>query len=180
VFNELDNKNKLQFIQALLDKQFLGKEPETLTGLAKFAYISQMNSINSQVKGYEDKTGDILDDTPAVPPTVGGSKAPTAPPTEQVEVEVEGKGKGKGKFTPPPLNDLTDYFFEKLQSMDLAKFEAEKFNDFYSAKGWMIGKNKMKDWRAAVRNWIKGIEKNKNGKGDIFSEESVRTRMENW
>lgn len=34
--------------------------------------------------------------------------------------------------------------------------DPEKFIDFYSAKGWMIGKNKMKDWKAAVRTWEKG------------------------
>ena len=28
-----------------------------------------------------------------------------------------------------------------------------RFVDFYSSKGWMVGKNKMKDWKAAVRNW---------------------------
>ena len=31
--------------------------------------------------------------------------------------------------------------------------DAQQFIDFYEAKGWMIGKNKMKDWRAAVRTW---------------------------
>ena len=31
--------------------------------------------------------------------------------------------------------------------------EAERFVDFYKSKGWMIGKNKMKDWKAAVRTW---------------------------
>jgi len=30
---------------------------------------------------------------------------------------------------------------------------AQKFVDFYTGKGWMIGKNKMKDWQAAVRTW---------------------------
>ena len=33
--------------------------------------------------------------------------------------------------------------------------DPEKFVDFYAAKGWMIGKNKMKDWKAAVRTWEK-------------------------
>jgi hypothetical protein len=31
--------------------------------------------------------------------------------------------------------------------------DAEAFIDFYSSKNWMIGKNKMKDWKAAVRTW---------------------------
>ena len=38
--------------------------------------------------------------------------------------------------------------------------DPERFVDFYEAKGWMVGKNKMKDWRAAVRNW----ERNKASK----------------
>ena len=60
VYNELSDKDKVQFMDALLDRQFLGVKPEELTGMAKFAYISQTNSIDSQVKGYEDKTGTKL------------------------------------------------------------------------------------------------------------------------
>lgn len=83
VFNELEDTDKLDFIKALLDKQFLGINPTDLKGMAKFAWISQTNSIDSQVKGYEDKTGVKLT------PTDGGKITPT----EQVEgkVEVEGK-----------------------------------------------------------------------------------------
>ena len=32
--------------------------------------------------------------------------------------------------------------------------EAERFVDFYASKGWLVGKSPMKDWRAAVRNWV--------------------------
>lgn len=100
VFNELDDKGKLEFIKALLDKQFLGVAPENLTGMVRFAYISQMHSINQQVKGYEDKTGDLLGDraktpplnTPPVPPSVGLD----LPPTLQEEVEEKGEEKEKG------------------------------------------------------------------------------------
>ena len=91
VFNELSDEDKLAFIEALLDKQFLGINPTDLKGLAKFAWISQINSIDSQVKGYEDKTGVKLT------PTVGGSERVENTPTEQVQVEVEEKGKEKGK-----------------------------------------------------------------------------------
>lgn len=97
VYNELSNKEKVEFMDALLDKQFLGKNPENLKGMAKFAYISQTNSIDSQVKGYEDKTGTKL----SCAPTQGGSEPPTQggndPPTLQVQVQVQEQGKGKGK-----------------------------------------------------------------------------------
>lgn len=80
VYNELESKeDKIAFIEALLDRQFLGIKPTNLKGMAKFAYISQTNSIDSQVKGYEDKTGIILT------PTVGGIAGGSVTPTEQVE-----------------------------------------------------------------------------------------------
>ena len=33
------------------------------------------------------------------------------------------------------------------------EIDVNKFINFYESKGWMVGKNKMKDWKAAVRNW---------------------------
>lgn len=97
VFNELNEKDKLPFIKALLDKQFLGIDPESLKGMAKFGYISQMHSINEQIKGYEAKTGDRL--TPCQ-----GSESPPCP---QVEVEVEEKEKG-GVVLPFDSNSFKD------------------------------------------------------------------------
>jgi len=88
VYNELESdKDKIAFIEALLDRQFLGIKPLNLKGMAKFAYISQTNSIDSQVKGYEDKTGIIL--TPAVGGSVGGDTTPTVQVEEKEKVEVK-------------------------------------------------------------------------------------------
>jgi len=96
VYNELNDKDKVSFMDALLNRQFLGTKPTELEGMAKFAYISQTNSIDSQVKGYEDKTGTKLSD----PPTVGVNKKQITP-TEQVEekgeVQVQGKEKEEVK-----------------------------------------------------------------------------------
>ena len=52
------------------------------------------------------------------------------------------------RFTPPTLEEVQAYCIERGNNVD-----AERFIDFYSSKGWMVGKNKMKDWKAAVRNW---------------------------
>lgn len=49
---------------------------------------------------------------------------------------------------PPTLENVMGYCREMGYSMD-----AQRFIDFYESKGWMIGKNRMKDWKAAVRNW---------------------------
>ena len=53
-------------------------------------------------------------------------------------------------FVAPSLQEVKDYISEKGYTVD-----AQRFIDFYEAKGWMIGKNKMKDWRAAVRTWMR-------------------------
>ena len=91
VYNELGDKAKIEFIDALLKKQFWGVEPINLKGMANFAYISQKHSIDSQVKGYEDKTGVKLT------PTVGGAQGGTDAPTVQVEEKGKGEGEEKGK-----------------------------------------------------------------------------------
>jgi len=53
-----------------------------------------------------------------------------------------------GKFTPPTIEEVKTYCNERRNQVS-----PETFIDFYSSKGWMIGKNKMKDWKAAVRTW---------------------------
>lgn len=58
-----------------------------------------------------------------------------------------GANKSRG-FTPPTLEEVAAYCQERNNGVD-----PQKWYDFYAAKGWMIGKNKMKDWKAAVRTW---------------------------
>jgi len=58
------------------------------------------------------------------------------------------KSRGKRRFAPPSVDDVSKYCQERRNNID-----PNNWYDFYSAKGWMIGKNKMKDWRAAVRTW---------------------------
>ena len=67
------------------------------------------------------------------------------------------------RFSIPELKEISaymaEYSGEKKMTADVAH-EAERFNDYYSSNGWMVGKNKMRDWRAAARNWL---ERNKVG-----------------
>lgn len=52
------------------------------------------------------------------------------------------------RFLPPTLDEISSYCLERNNGID-----PQRFFDFYQSKGWMVGKNKMKDWKAAVRNW---------------------------
>lgn len=54
----------------------------------------------------------------------------------------------EGRFAPPTTAEVASYAAEKGIRID-----AQRFVDFYASKGWMVGKTKMKDWKAAVRNW---------------------------
>lgn len=51
-------------------------------------------------------------------------------------------------FTKPTLEEVKNYCKERNNGIN-----PEHFIDFYESKNWMIGKNKMKDWKAAIRTW---------------------------
>jgi len=62
----------------------------------------------------------------------------------------ESPDKTTTRFLPPSVQEVAAYCTERKNGIN-----AEQFRDYYESKGWMIGKNKMKDWRAAVRTWEK-------------------------
>ena len=62
------------------------------------------------------------------------------------------------RFSQPTLLEVEDYCFERKNTVD-----ASKFIDYYTSNGWRVGKNSMKDWRAAVRTWEKTQNNNNNG-----------------
>ena len=69
------------------------------------------------------------------------------------------------KFTKPSIDEVKNYCIERKNNVN-----PEQFIDFYESKNWFIGKNKMKDWKAAVRNW----ERNSKGRTEIESGNSNR------
>ena len=83
---------------------------------------------------------------------------------KEIEIEIDTKYK---RFTPPSVEEVKQYCNERKNSVD-----PESFVDFYSSKGWMVGKNKMKDWKAAVRTWEKnGFERKPKKQNGHFSME---------
>ena len=51
------------------------------------------------------------------------------------------------------LEDSLEYFSIRL-GIEQGKIEAEKFFNYYESNGWKVGKNPMKNWKAAANNWI--------------------------
>lgn len=54
----------------------------------------------------------------------------------------------RSRFVKPTLEEIQAYCLERGNKVD-----PERFFDYYESKGWLVGKSKMKDWKAAVRNW---------------------------
>lgn len=76
---------------------------------------------------------------------------PNKKPNVNVNVNVNDNVNGNGnsnRFTPPTIEQVRAYCDERKYHVD-----PERFVDFYASKGWMVGKNKMKSWKACVRNW---------------------------
>lgn len=69
------------------------------------------------------------------------------------------------KFTPPTLEEVQAYCKERNNTVD-----PDTFINFYESKGWFVGKNKMKDWRACVRTWERNRNTTKKTGYDLYRE----------
>jgi hypothetical protein len=119
VANELNDKDRLAFYDALLTRQFTGEETE-LKGLVKLVYLSQKHSIDKQIKGYEDKTKRPLLD-PTQDPTQGGTQGPS------VQEKEKGKEQEKLKYT---LEERKKSFAHSL-AFYLETYGKEMIREFY-------------------------------------------------
>lgn len=64
-------------------------------------------------------------------------------------------GAKRSRFTPPTTEEIQAYCNEKHYNVS-----PEHFIDYYESNGWKVGRNSMKDWKAAVRNWARRDKEN--------------------
>ena len=57
------------------------------------------------------------------------------------------------RFSKPDVEEIAEYCRERGSKVD-----AQRFYDYYEANGWKVGKNPMKDWKAAIRTWERNQE----------------------
>lgn len=67
---------------------------------------------------------------------------------DSIEINNKADKPPRTRFKPPTLEDVKNYCVERNNNVD-----AQRFIDYYTSNGWKVGKNPMKDWKAAVRNW---------------------------
>ena len=101
--------------------------------------------------------------TPSKSSNSDASKAESKQPSEEEEevgrgIKEEGKASA-ARFRAPSPEEVAEYAsaYAASKGIDLAStdFDPERFVDFYAQKGWMVGKSRMKDWKASVRNWVR-------------------------
>ena len=77
----------------------------------------------------------------------------------------------KPRFYPPTLEELKKYIADNKYNVD-----PERFIDYYTANGWSVGKNRMKDWKAVVRNW----DRSQKPGGRMRQELTAETKFNNF
>ena len=151
-----------------------GEAPQ-LSGNERFVFPGMRSQIDRDNAEYmrkcatNKKNGELSGKR--TPPN-GTERPRTVPNAPQGKGKSKGKGKGKeeyppqsppqggtaAKFTPPSVDEVRDYCSERKNGLDPAAFV-----DFYASKGWKVGSQRMKDWRAAVRTWERRRKEDENG-----------------
>uniref|UniRef100_A0A6M3JLH4 Uncharacterized protein n=1 Tax=viral metagenome TaxID=1070528 RepID=A0A6M3JLH4_9ZZZZ len=108
---------------------------------------------------------------------VTGNVTVTLPSREEKRREEKNiKNKERG-FHPPSVDDILAYCKERKNTVN-----PQTFVDHYESNGWMVGKNKMKDWKAAVRNWETrgGYDDGRRGTRDGGGGPGVSATLAEW
>lgn len=184
---DLDPETFKRLMMAIMKYALDGEDDDTLTGLERTVYVSWKANVDSAIKRRENGKGGgrpksenhrLADEKPMVTEekTNGydgeNHRLADEKPNVNVNVNVNdnvnekenGNGnKKKGRFAPPTVDEVAAYCQSRKNRVD-----PETFVDFYASKGWRVGKNPMKDWKAAVRTWEKRGEFDPRGRPEGF------------
>lgn len=154
-----------RMVRAMLAYSTTGKEPQ-FDGNERFMWPTLKAQIDRDEAAYQErceknrangaKGGRPTKNPTVIPETERFSEKPKKAKEKEKEKEKENdsieadKPPTHNRFSPPSVADVVAFCQEKGFTID-----PERFVDYYNSVGWMVGKNKMKDWRAAVRNWVK-------------------------
>lgn len=139
---------RLKVYDAIMEYGMYDRDPD-LDGVSLAIFLLAKPQIDANNKRYENGC------KAKKKRTVSETEANTKQDLSECEAKEKEKEKEKVKvkdnnkiFKPPTVDDVRAYCTERGNGVD-----PQSFVDFYESKGWMIGKNKMKDWKAAVRTW---------------------------
>lgn len=156
-----------RLFRALLEYSATGAAPE-LRGNERFVFPGMRSQIDRDIEKYNAKCARNRENGEKG----GGHSPPNAPERPRTPPKDKDKDKEKDKdkdisFPPdgvkdsahahrPTVEEVAAYCRERGNSVD-----AERFVDFYASKGWKVGNQPMKDWKACVRTWERREDKPK-------------------
>lgn len=157
----LPERSRCKVLTAMLDYYYEDVEPDLTRNEAKVFEVVRgridkakrcRNSAGTSVDTYEGTSEgcDEGTDVETLAMTFGQSGSESMSLSEDDPTQGAPPAKSaKGRFAKPTVEEVAAYAAEK----GYRGFDAGRFWNFYESKGWMVGKNKMTNWRSAVSNW---------------------------
>lgn len=159
----LGQEDQLMAYQVIAHYATSGEEPDPSIGIAYAIFLMAKPQLdanssrrNNGLKGGRPKkeTDGYEDEKPMVIESENhrlSDEKPNVNVNANVNVNEDKKeSKEKKRFVPPTVAEVQEYCTERGNRID-----AQQFVDFYASKGWKVGREPMKDWKACVRTWEK-------------------------
>ena len=186
IFNYVNDKytkeNEDSLTDPVVKMAWLSFKADLKEDLKKWKNISERNRANGQ-KGGRPRNQEAQENPNNPMGSLETQENPEKPKKADIDIDIDSvsvidinkenntnkisvkEKPTNSRFYPPTLEEIKSYCDERNNLVD-----PERFYDFYSAKGWMVGKNKMKDWKAAVRTWEKeaGFRPDENDDGGFM------------
>jgi uncharacterized protein YdaU (DUF1376 family) len=165
---------EVEAVKAILD-QFWTPGPHGWTngrGAEEIERAAKQREVNIELGkrgGRPKKTDSVSDSVCEKKPISEPNRNPSHYPLANTHTDVC----VRRRFAPPSVEAVDNFAKEKGLDIDAAAFV-----DFYTAKGWRIGNTPMKDWQAAVRNWVR--RQQANGKAGNGTRPRTREQWEAW
>lgn len=190
----LPDCDRLQLYDAICEYSLNGNEPLALPPTANSLFVLMKPNIDASNKRYSASAKNGKNGG-APPGNQNARKQPknnlTKQPKNKQDLELDldyeldyekecivkaDKPPARHAFYPPSIEEVERYCKENRISIDVARF-----CDHYESNGWMVGKNKMKSWQAAIRNWnrkdLSNEQTRKNGESESKPVLSIGTEV---
>lgn len=139
----------------------------------KYQNVEGMERIREQtrlrVSNFRERQKELPDNDCNVTCNVTVTQCNATDKEEEIDIDKDiNKERAKPKrFVPPSLSEVKAYCQSRNNGIN-----PQNFIDFYESKGWMVGNNKMKDWKAAVRTWENRRKDERNGSSNQVPSET--------
>jgi hypothetical protein len=144
----MDEREGNVLLRAIVDFEFYGTIPE-LSGQSLMIWTAIFPTLDCNVKrAAAGRLGGLVGGKASKRNNPNGRRGNAGNEPQETTAPAGGTTQ-RARFTPPTVEEVAAYVKEKG-----FQISPTNFVDFYTARGWKVGQNSMKDWKAAVRTWV--------------------------